>query len=367
MATFDSTFTQFLDDLSGTFPEFAGAIATARTVTDKQATFLATWSPLTSDVAAKRDALFTAEGVALIPGARLTAALWSELSGTTRDALWKYISSLLLLAAAESKKEMWDLSGFAHDMEEMMKNLKAADGESPAMMKELFEKLGEMAKGMGMPDLSGVAGTAAGTGAGKGFKIPERLFKGHIAKIAEELVKEFKPEDFGISPELLTSDDPARVFTYLQEVFTKKPEMLMAAAQKIAKRIQAKFQRGEIKREDIIREAEELMAEFSENEAFSSMFGSLSEMMKGNEKETGQDGSARLRETRERMRKKQAEKAAAAAAGTGTAARNVIVSAEATRLAAAAEAALLLESVDWQSEEADKKKKKPAAPKSQKR
>ena len=367
MATFDSTFTQFLDDLSGTFPEFAGAIATARTATDKQATFLATWSPLTSDVAAKRDALFTAEGVALIPGARLTATLWSEISGTTRDALWKYISSLLLLAAAESKKEMWDLSGFAHDMEEMMKNLKAADGESPAMMKELFEKLGEMAKGMGMPDLSGPAGTAAGTGtggaAGKGFKIPERLFKGHIAKIAEELVKEFKPEDFGISPELLTSDDPARVFTYLQEVFTKKPEMLMAAAQKIAKRIQAKFQRGEIKREDIIREAEELMAEFSENEAFSSMFGSLSEMMKGNEKETGQDGSARLRETRERMRKKQAEKAAAAAAGTGTAARNVIVSAEATRLAAAAEAALLLEAV---AEEADKKKK-PAAPKSQKR
>ena len=135
MATFDSTFTQFLDDLSGTFPEFAGVITTARTAADKQATFLATWSPLTSDVAAKRDTIFTAEGVDLIPGARLTAALWSELSGTTRDALWKYISSLLLLAAAESKKEMWDLSGFAHDMEEMMKNLKAADGESPAMMK----------------------------------------------------------------------------------------------------------------------------------------------------------------------------------------------------------------------------------------
>ena len=142
--------------------------------------------------------------------------------------------------------------------------------------------------------------------------------------------------------------------------------MLMTAAQKIAKRIQAKFQRGEIKREDIIREAEELMAEFSENEAFSSMFGSLSEMMKGNEKETGQDGSARLRETRERMRKKQAEKAAAAAAGTAAgAARNVIVSAEATRLAAAAEASLLLEAVA--ESEASKQKKKAGTAKSQKR
>jgi len=345
MATFDSTYTQFLDELSGTFPEFASALTTARTLPDRQARFLDTWTPLTSDVATKNASIFTATGVALIPGVMMTASLWAELSAATHAALWTYISSLLLLAASESKKELWDLSGFAHDMEEMMKNLKSTDGETPTLMKELFEKLGNMAKGFGMPDLSGVAGAAAGA-AGKGFKIPERLFKGHIAKIAEELVKEFKPEDFGISPELLKSDDPASVFTYLQEVFTKKPELLMGAAQKIAKRIQAKFQKGEIKREDIIREAEELMKEFSENEAFSSMFGSLSEMMKMNEKESGSDGSARLRETRERMRKKQAEKAAAATAATSNSG-NVIVDtaavAAAASLRAAAEASLLLE------------------------
>jgi hypothetical protein len=362
MATFDSTYTQFLDELSGTFPEFASAITTARTLPDRQARFLESWTPLTSEVAAKNATIFTTAGVPLIPGMLMTASLWSELSAATHTALWTYLSSLLLLAASESKKELWDLSGFAHDMEEMMKNLKSTDGETPTLMKELFEKLGNMAKGFGMPDLSGATAGAAGAAAGKGFKIPERLFKGHIAKIAEELVKEFKPEDFGISPELLKSDDPASVFTYLQEVFTKKPELLMGAAQKIAKRIQAKFQKGEIKREDIIREAEELMKEFSENEAFSSMFGSLSEMMKMNEKESGSDGSARLRETRERMRKKQAEKAAAAATAAAGSGGNVIIDtaavAAAASLRAAAEASLLLEAEEEKRASVPKSKKR---------
>jgi hypothetical protein len=117
--------------------------------------------------------------------------------------------------------------------------------------------------------------------------------------------------------------------------------MMMSAAQKIAKKIQAKFQRGEIRREDIIREAEELMAEFSENEAFSSMFGSLGEMLKSSDRESGNEGSARRREVQERLRRKQAEKEAKRGAAPLT--TNVIVSSDAELRAAAAATALLLE------------------------
>lgn len=343
--TFDSTYAQFVSELKQTFPEFAPALASVPE--GAKAHFVATWKSHTTAVASQDVTLFAGPGIELVPGARMTTALWSELSVGTQGAIWKYLSSLLLLAAS-ADETLWDLSGFAHDMEDLMKRLKEeGGGETPSMMKDMFEKLSKMAETFGFDakDLSGAAGAA-----GK-FKIPERLFKGHIAKIAEELVKEFKPEDFGISPDLLTSEDPARVFTYLQEVFTKKPELLMGAAQKIAKRLQAKFQNGSIKREEIIREAEELMAEFSENEAFSSMFGSLGEMLKGSEKESGQDGSARLRETRERMKKKQAEKEArrAATAGGASVEANVIFHATAAATAAATakakemEAALLLE------------------------
>ena len=357
--TFDSTYAQFVSELKGTFPEFAAALSSVPE--GAKAHFVATWKPHTAAIASQTATIFAGSGIELVPGVRMTAALWAELSAGTQAAIWKYLSSLLLLVAS-ADETLWDLSGFAHDMEELMKRLKAeGGGETPSMMKEMFEKLGKMAETFGFDakDLSGAAAAA-----GK-FKIPERLFKGHIAKIAEELVKEFKPEDFGISPDLLTSDDPSRVFTYLQEVFTKKPELLMGAAQKIAKRLQAKFQNGSIKREEIIREAEELMAEFSENDAFSSMFGSLGEMLKGSEKEAGQDGSARLRETRERMKKKQAEKearkasaaTAAAAGGSTSAEANVIFHtsvAAATVKAQEAEAALLLEAA---AEEAAKRAK----------
>jgi len=197
----------------------------------------------------------------------------------------------------------------------------------------IFEKLSGMAKTFGFDKFKDLSGASAA-----GFKIPEKLFKGHIAKIAAEIAQEFKPEDFGLSPDMLESDNPGQVFTYLQELFSRRPEMLMTAAQRIAKKIQYKFQRGEIKRDDIIREAEELMKEFSENEMFSSMFGQLSEMMKSTDKQSGNEGSARLRAVQERLRRKQAEKTGNALVPT-----NTLVTPQSIAASEAAAAALLAE------------------------
>lgn len=325
-ANFEKLYGEFVDDLVLTFPEYKSALSVQYSETTKS-DFCKIWKPHTVDVASKNNAIFSSTGFEILPGFTMTSVLWREISESTQNAIWKYISSLLLLAASDEvgKDGFWDISGFNAHMEAMMNMLKSdgADDE----MGSIFEKLSKMAESFGLntADLSGAK-----------FKIPEKLFKGHIAKIAEELVKEFKPEDFGISPEMLETNDPARVFTYLQEIFTKKPEMLMVSAQKIAKKIQAKFARGEIRREEIIREAEELMKEFSENEAFSSLFGSLGEMLKSSEKESGNEGSARRREVQERLRRKAAEKAATRGAST-TASTNVIVHNEAEAAAIAAE------------------------------
>jgi hypothetical protein len=332
--SFVSTYKQFVEELKGTFPEYSVPLTLALDIPDAQATFLSTWKVHTKDVASQNASIFAGKGLELVPGLFMTSKLWSELSVGTQGAIWKYISSLLLLAASDSAEDLWDLSGFKMDMEEMMKHLKEADISGGLEgMSDIFEKLGKMAQSFGMPDLSG---GFPGIDPSK-FKIPERLFKGHIAKIAQEIVKEFKPEDFGITPEMLESADSAGIFTYLQDIFTKRPEFLMQAAQKIGKKIQAKFQRGEIRREDIVREAEELMAEFADNEMFSSMFGSLGEMMKGSEKASGNEGSTRRREVQERLRKKQAEKDAKKSGNI------VAVDEAAIRAAAEAAAALLAE------------------------
>ena len=346
--SFATTYTQFVDDLKGTFPEFTTTLEAA---TCDEAFFSRIWKSHTKDVAEQNAGIFTEEGIELVPGFRMTNALWKELSRGTQTVIWKYLSSLLLLTAVSDTSEgFWDLSGFNADMEEMMRKLR--DGEKASGIGEemgnLFEKFAKMAETFGFKDASGVDPSK--------FKIPERLFKGHIAKIAEELIHEFKPEDFGISPEMLETKDPARIFQFLQEIFTQKPEMMMAAAQKIAKKIQAKFQRGEIRREDIIREAEELMKEFSDNDTFSNLFGSIGDMFKDSEKESGNEGSARRREVQERLRRKAAEKKATAAAATATATattpgtNTIVDGAEAAALASMA--ALLRE------EEEEKKKGK---------
>jgi hypothetical protein len=321
--SFTSTYVQFVTELVETFPEYADKLNDAKVDPKAREHFLSVWKTHTNSIAVQNSAIFTDTGLELVPGFAMTAKLWSELSNNSRSAIWRYLTSLLLIAAAfdgsgEKTEGIWDISGFEHDMEEMMKRLKSGEDGG---MKDIFEKLSKLAEGLGMKDISGAFEGLGGVGAdGKPkFKIPERLFKGHIAKIAEEIVGEFNPEDFGLSPELLNSNDPAKIFTFLQEIFTQKPDMLIGIAQRIAKKIQAKFQRGDFNRDELIREAEELMKEFSDNEAFSGLFEQLGEMLKGGEKESGNEGSARRREVQERLKKKAAEKAAKKAAASASA------------------------------------------------
>jgi hypothetical protein len=315
MSTFASAFTSFCEDLIPTFPELASAVTALRSrpLADVEKEFVVLWK-VNPSVLTLRDStyLFAHD---FLPGVRMTEALWKEVSETTHKAIWNHLQTLALLSAASFDAGSLDLSGMMAQMKEM--------AESP-MMKSIMEKLKEM---MGSPDVSG--STPA-------FKLPERLFKGQIAKMAEELAREFKPEDFGLSPELLDTSDPTKIFGYLQEVFTKKPELLMAGAKRIAQKIQAKFERGELKREDLMREAEEMMKEFSDNPMFSELFGGLTEMLHGSDKETGNEGSARRRAVQERLRKKMDAKKAAGGAAVGGAGAPPATSAA----AAAAQAAL---------------------------
>jgi hypothetical protein len=330
--SFSTVYGQFLDDLKGTFPEYTAAVALASSLpAESSATrFVEVWHKHTASVASQDAHVFDGPGIELVPGFVMTSELWSDLGPSTHAAIWKYLSTLLLLAASSAgSADMWDISGFHDSMESMMKHLK--EGGEGGAFSTMFEQLNKMAETFGVKDLSGA-----------GFKIPERLFKGHIAKIVEELVKEFKPEDFGVTEEMMSAKDPKVIFTNLQEIFTKKPELLMTAGQKIAKRLQAKFASGAIKREEIISEVEELMKEFSDNEQFSELFGSLGEMLKSSDRESGNEHSARLRETRERMRRKAAERDARRATA-GPVANVVAINADAEARAAAITAALLLE------------------------
>ena len=177
--------------------------------------------------------------------------------------------------------------------------------------KSLSEKImnvfGSMNMGSAAAGSAG-AGAAAAAAAG-GFKFPEKMLKGQLAKLAEELVREFKPEDFGIDvASLEASNDPSRAFQLLMEVYTQKPELIQAAMKKITKRLQQKVQSGELKPSELAAEAEEMMKEFTDNPAFVELMEGFRRSFGFEDtdaaRQAGRDGENRLSVARARLRAK---------------------------------------------------------------
>lgn len=308
-ANFKQVYNQYLSEVGLTFPELDKACDAARV--KSHVDFSKSVAPILHSIATRDDATFTKEGVLIAPGVKLTKKLWSDCGKSTKKAIWDYLSSLVLLAAHEQRNSilsedndfssMFDVSGADADLKKMFKDL--GDQFSKQSFSGFFDGIKEAAESF-KEKFGGAMGIS-----GEMPPMPERLFKGHIAKIAEELAKDFNPEDFGIPPEMLESADTGKIFEYLQTVFTQKPELLMQGAKKIANRIQEKLKRGEVKREDLVREAEELMAEFQNNPMFKDIFEQLGATLKGAGGDAfggggGQTESDRRRVVQERLRKK---------------------------------------------------------------
>jgi hypothetical protein len=190
-------------------------------------------------------------------------------------------------------------------------------------------------------------------------KLPERFLKGHMAKLAQEIVKDIKPEDLGITPEMVAEceKNPSRAFDILFQVFGNNPGIIQKTVQKVGKRLQQKFMSGAINPQEIAREAEELMKEFAGN-------GNFVDMMEGIKgafgfgdmdiaRQAGREGSARLAMVKDRLKKKASEKEAKKAAQQGAL---VVPSATALADADAAMKALLMEEANKKGKGGDKKK-----------
>jgi hypothetical protein len=309
--TFAKVYVQFLAEMGLTFPEIEKKCDKAMKTNFKD--FKKSITPILHQIATRDESIFTDAGVLIAPHVVMTKKLWKDAGKDTHKAIWDFLSTLTLLATYEEKNatntvddndmdfsKFFDISGADVDLKKMFSSLgEQFSGKSFSSffdgIKEAAEsfsdKFADISGGMPMPN------------------IPERLFKGHIAKIAADLANEFKPEDFGLSPDLLNSKDTSATFDYLQQIFTKNPELLMRGAKKIAQRIQDKLKKGEVRREDLIREAQELMKEFENNPMFKEIFEQLGSQLKGMGGDNGPNSdSERRRIVQERLRKKMEEK-----------------------------------------------------------
>jgi hypothetical protein len=311
MSTFSKTLSSFCAEMRLTFPELGAQIDRVSTVSAEQ--FWRSWQ---NNLTILSERNFTKlmevrRGILVVPLC-LTPALWSEISEATQGAIWRYLRTLILEAVLELNMETIDSEKTGYLMailseERLEAGGKEAEAETAELLesaaghlKPLFERLkGFMGSAV---DLSGLADIPMP-------EIPERLRNGRIARLAEEMAKQFKPEEFGIDPKLLEGDNVEEILKRLAELYQRDPTLLMTGAKRVAERIKKQILGGSLNRDELIAEAKEYVELFKNHPLFKEAIekfqglGDLGEMFG-----SGSSGapSERLRAVQERLRRKMA-------------------------------------------------------------
>ena len=286
---FNKKYTEFCDDLAGACPEYSTDIQIAKELQpDERA------RAYRAEVLRKKARNQTANPGRILPNVTIKDPVWNALSAASKKAIMEYLAlldvSCVLLAVDLSggQNESFSQDWVDETMREWRTKMDRVDFKS---MTDKFTKM-------------------FGTEGGALPPLPEKFLKGKLAKRAEDMVREFKPEDFGMTAEDLAAceKDPTRAFEILMSASGENPQNLQKVMARVAKKLQAKIQSGELRPQDLATEAEELMKDFQENPAFVEMLNSFRTAFSFEEpeaaKKTGHDGEGRLAQARARLRKK---------------------------------------------------------------
>jgi len=306
---FQQKYNEFVTDLLGALPEYtneiqvAAALGEAERVTEFK------------NVAVGHSTEDKANPQKILPGVTVSDAVWESLSENTQKAIWEH---LRLVSMCYMMETGFDAGATPSWMDDAMKDMKDKldSDEFQSMMKKFMGIFGSKKD----DDDTTEAGDAAAAGASipnfgsffeKGMpKLPERFLNGHLVRLAQEIVKDIKPEDLGLDPEMLSQceKEPSRAFSMLFATFKNNPEVIQKVIAKVGNRIQHKIKTGAIRMEEIAREAEELIKEFADNPAFVEMMDGIKKAFgfedMGLAKKAGKESSARLSMVRDRLRKK---------------------------------------------------------------
>ena len=303
-AIFQTKYEEFAKSLLETFPELADGLAAAKALSkkDRLAHYKATVMPLAGSPS--RDPKSCPRMV--LPGVTITPELWDSATEGTHTAINQYLNLLtftFVMKDGPSKGKGGD-SGFDFDF----------GGEgfktwADTFMKDWKEKLNGVDFDSFTKRMADLFGGENGVP-----QFPEKFRKCKLVQLAEEIVRELKPEEFGLDPDVVKQceEDPSKAFQILMDSMMTHPEKMQGVMKRIIKRLQGKFQSGQFKPQELAAEAEEMMKEFAENPAFVEMMETMKNTFGFDNMDTakaaGQEPSARMAIVRERLRRKQAAK-----------------------------------------------------------
>ena len=313
---FQSKYNEFTSSLLEAFPELAEVIKVAESVAIEEREMMYKQMVMPNAGNPKRD-MTKCPGMVL-PGVYINDAMWASSSERTKDAINQFLGLLTFAITMKDGKS----SDFGYNSDSFR-------AWADSFMDDWRGKMNRTEFDSFTKRFADLFGTTAASGE-RLPPFPEKLRKGKLVKLAEEIVRELKPEEFGLDPETIKQceSDPSKAFEVIMNSTMRNPEKLQGAMKRIMKRLQDKFQRGEFKPQELAAEAEEMMKEFSENPAFVEMMDSMRKAfsfegdMEG-ARAAGQEKTAKLRVAQERMRKelerrKAAKAATSAATGVAT-------------------------------------------------
>lgn len=289
---FHSKYTEFCDDLLLVCPELSKEIGIAKALSseDRKDKYL---GEVYSAGVKRKEGEYPGT---VLPGTTLSRMVWTTLSAKSKKAVFDYLSLLDLFISFENTDASGNSAFSREAVDKIMKEWRSKLGSTD--FKDMADKFTSMfgMEGDTLPPL------------------PEQFLKGKLAKLAEDMVREIKPEDFGISPADVKAceEDPTRSFEILIQAATRDPTLLQGAMHKVAKKLQNKIQSGQLKPEELAAEAEELMKVFQGHPAFVQMMKSFRDSFTFDDKDTarsvGRDGENRLSIAKARLRKKLEER-----------------------------------------------------------
>jgi len=332
-SVFQKKYDEFAEDLLGAIPEYKAKILLAQSIPTKLRLDRFQAEVKFKNTMGGDPEEFRKNPETILPGVTIVDALWEMLSDNTKKAIWEHVRVLSVCCFMEAgfgeeEKPKWMDDAMSAAMEDMKKKLESVDFQS------LIKKFMNMMKPSASAESANASAESAESADSKesdekslpnlddmfknGFpKLPERFLKGHMARLAQEMVKDITPEDLGISPEMMKEceKDPSRSIQFLFSTFTNNPGVIQQLIGKIGKRLQQKVMSGSINPQEIAREAEELMKEFAGNSSFVDMMGGIKSAFGFEDMDAaraaGKEGSARLATARDRLRKKLEKKKAA--------------------------------------------------------
>jgi hypothetical protein len=315
VSTFQKKYMEFVEDLRLAFPEYSTTLDTVASLDD--ATKMTRFQQeVKATVDQEDDPLrYQQNPGCVLPGLVIDDSLWSQLSENTQKAIWEHIQILSVCCFLESGfNDSTPPPAWMDDaMNEMKKKLESSD------FQDMFGKFMKFFKPTDSDEKSASASDSASDGKeessgfpfGAGFpKIPEKFMKGHIARLAQEIVKEITPADLGLTDEMISEceKDPSRAFNILFSTFSNNPTIIQRTISKIGNRLKQKVVSGSIKPQEIAKEAEELMKEFMDNKPFVEMMNGFKSAFgfedMDDARKAGKEHNARLSIVKERLRRK---------------------------------------------------------------